>query len=225
MSNLVKAIGVRTVKPFMSWYLRKPRKFRYDSIAVRVVPGVFHPGLFYSSKQLLGFISREDLAGKKVLEVGSGSGLISIYASRKGASVTAVDISLDAVTCTSDNARRNKCEIVILQSDLFGKVPAGVFDFILVNPPYYRKDPASPAEHAWNAGKDLGYFTRFFQQAKSFVHKASRILMVLSDECDLGEIQKIAENAGWYWQLAEEKKNLFGRGYIINITRADSPIA
>lgn len=217
MGNLIKAAGVRTWKPFVSWFLKKPRKFTWKGSTVRVVPGVFHPGFFFSTKQLLNYLETVELDGKQFLEVGSGSGIVSIASAKRGANVTAVDISLQAVTCTSDNARRNKKEIIVLRSDLFENVPQGKFDIIAVNPPYYKKDPVAPEDHAWDAGKDLDYFTRFFQQSKAFVHPQSRIIMVLSDECDLEEIRRIAEKANWKFEFAEEKTNLFGAGYIINI--------
>lgn len=217
MGNLIKAAGVRTWKPFVSWFLRKPRKFSFGGINVRVVPGVFHPGFFFSTKQLISYLDAVPLEGKRLLEVGSGSGIVSIFAAKKGAKVTAVDISHEAVACTSDNALRNRKEIIILRSNLFENVPAGDFDIIAVNPPFYKKDPVSPADHAWNAGKNLDYFIRFFKEAKPFVHPKSKIIMVLSDECDLDGIRRIAESENWQYETVEEQKNIFGTGYIINL--------
>lgn len=225
MGNPIKAIGIRTWKPFVRWYLRKPRKFSFQGATVRVVPGVFHPGFFYSTKQLLLFLEKVQLDQARFLEIGSGSGIVSIFAAKQGASVTAIDISLQAVTCTSDNARRNKKEIITLRSDLFENVPAGKFDIIAINPPYYKKNPVSPEDHAWNAGENLGYFRRFFHDAKNFVHPGSRVIMVLSDECDLDEIRRIAEDENWQYEIAEEKKNIFGTGYIINIIPVNRSIA
>jgi release factor glutamine methyltransferase len=56
MRRLIKRIVGSTWKPFVTWYLRKPRVFRYRDISVTVQPGVFHPGFFFSTKLLLGFL-------------------------------------------------------------------------------------------------------------------------------------------------------------------------
>ena len=50
-----------------------------------VPPTVFHPKVFLTSKYFAGFIGELDLTGKRVAEVGTGSGILSLAAARAGA--------------------------------------------------------------------------------------------------------------------------------------------
>src|SRR5690606_42019958 len=58
------------------------------------------------------------------LEVGCGSGLLSLLAARKGARVTAFDIDERAVTCARENFQQNlpHAAAVVLRSDLFSEI-------------------------------------------------------------------------------------------------------
>lgn len=217
MRRIIKGIVNRTWKPLVKNYLEKPRVFTYKKISVDVPPGVFHPGFFFSTKLMISFLEKIELSGKNVLEMGSGSGLISIYMAKRNASVTACDIAPAAETATRRNAERNQVRITSVQSDLFASVPPQKFDTIVVNPPYYKKNPASAEEMAWYCGENLGYFHRFFQQAKTFMHSGSNILMVLSDECDIEGISEIANEKRLSFIQVFEKKTAWETGFIFNI--------
>ena len=68
---------------------------------------------------MLEAILKENPEGKKVLDMGSGTGILSILASMKGASeVTAIDIDEWAVKGSMENAvRYNIKNITVLQGD------------------------------------------------------------------------------------------------------------
>jgi ribosomal protein L11 methyltransferase len=73
-------------------------------------------------------------AGVRVLDVGCGSGILSIAAARLGAArVVAVDVDPIAVDATTANARRNRLARVIRARE--GSVPTGEgpFDLVLAN--------------------------------------------------------------------------------------------
>ena len=57
-----------------------------------------------------------------VLEVGSGTGIISIHLARRGHQVTAVDLNPKAVQATKFNAKNNKVNIEVLEGNLFSSV-------------------------------------------------------------------------------------------------------
>lgn len=76
-----------------------------------------------------------------VLDIGTGSGCLAVAVAQqhKGARVTAVDVSPDALAVAQRNAAKHQLaeRIRFLQGDLFAPLAADErFDFILSNPPY-----------------------------------------------------------------------------------------
>jgi predicted glycoside hydrolase/deacetylase ChbG (UPF0249 family)/SAM-dependent methyltransferase len=73
--------------------------------------------------------------GQRVLDVGTGTGVIAICLARAGRSVVACDISAAAVRTAEANARRAGVSFECVRSDLLADV-SGRFDLIAFNPPY-----------------------------------------------------------------------------------------
>ena len=226
MQQLVHYITNKTYKPLLVRYLSKTRPYTYKGIRLQVPPDVFHPGFFFSTKLLLRYISGIELAGKKLLELGAGSGLLSIYAAKKGAQVTAVDISQAALSSLRQNALANAVHLDIIHSDLFSSIKEKSFDLILINPPYYKKNPLTEADHAWYCGEHGEYFEKLFQNLNQYymdhAQPDTEIVMVLSEACD---ITLIVEKAGRYEFALESffsKKNIFEWNYLFRVTYKQS---
>ena len=78
---------------------------------------------------------------KKLLDLCTGSGCIAISLAVKGGyeSVTATDLSEEALKVAERNAKTHQKKIIFRQGDLFSALPrteAGTFDIITSNPPY-----------------------------------------------------------------------------------------
>ena len=71
-----------------------------------------------------------------VLEIGTGTGIIAILASKKAQIVTAIDINKYAVECARINAEINIANVDIRLGNLFEPVIDEKFDLILFNTPY-----------------------------------------------------------------------------------------
>ena len=217
MSTAVKYIVGSTWQPWLKKYLSKTRGYRYKDIRLKVPSSVFHPGFFFSTHLLLDQIKDCPLKNKKLLEPGAGSGLISIYAAKKGAIVTATDINPAAIECLKENGRANGVQIDILTSDLFDAISPQVFDIIVINPPYYKKDPETYSDYAWNCGTNGEYFEKLFCQLKNYTHSQTKILMVLCDGCDLEMIKRMAGKNGCRMELVFSKKNMIEKNFIYRI--------
>ena len=89
----------------------------------------------------------ELVCGKRVLDIGSGSGLVGLAAARAGAAdVLAADIDTFACAAIRLNAAANDSAIAVTQEDLIG-APC-VWDLILVGDLFYER-PLAERLLAW----------------------------------------------------------------------------
>ncbi len=202
-------------------YLSKTRIYRYKDISLAVPTEVFHPGFFFSTQLLLQYIIKLPLQKKNFLELGCGSGLISIAAAKKGAKVTATDINRVAVEFLEKNCRRNNVEMEIILSDLFHELPKQPFDIIAINPPYYKKHPVIEKDHAWFCGENGEYFSALFNSLSGYIHTHSEILMVLIEDCDMEMISGFAAGNGFALHPVYSKKNMLEKNFIFKIEKTD----
>lgn len=223
MRKYLKYFSSLFLVPFTRWYLHKERKFTYDDIQIVVKPGVFHPGMFYSTKFLLSYLESQTLSGKSLIEVGCGSGLISIWAAKQKAHVTAIDISKLAIENSSVNAQKNAVYLNIHESDLFKSVERQIFDWIVINPPYYAKEPKTESDFAWYCGTNFEYFESLFRQLPEYSNQHTKTVMVLTKGCDLDSIFSIGKKNGFDFELIQEKEVLFDeKDYLFLVKKSNS---
>jgi len=208
------------LKKLANVYTRKEREFSYDNITVKVLPGVFHPGLFFSTKMLLKFVDTLNLESKAFLELGAGTGIISILAAKKGAAVYASDISSKAVENIKINTAKNNVRINIFTSDLFKNIPDMQFDYIIINPPYYNRDPNEEEEYAWFCGSNFEYFKSLFNSISNYIDKDSKIFMILSEVCDIQKIKSLGRENEFAWNLKMKKQFWGEKNYIFEINKS-----
>jgi len=114
----------------------------------------------------------------RVLDMGTGSGILALAALEKGCDVLAVDINPKSV------AHVKSLGVDAVVSDLFSNVE-GKFDVIVFNPPYL---PAIGCEDAdvklVVCGGDVGneIINRFLLSAKKYLAKGGRILLLFSSD-------------------------------------------
>ena len=144
----------RVYHPYALRQLAKPVT-RLRGRTLLTDPEVFHPVCFLSTPVFLDYLSTVAVAGKRLLDMGTGSGTIGIFAASRGARVTACDINPRAVALAGKNARRNGVEMEVLASDLFSALDGRSFDLICFNLPFYAGEPRSPFEHALYGGPNF----------------------------------------------------------------------
>lgn len=216
--KITKYILNHTWKPWLQWYHRKPRPYEYMGIEMIIHPQVFHPGYFYSTQYLVDLLLPEKLNGKTFLEPGCGSGFISIFAAKKGAKVTALDINPHAVAFLKQNALKNNVRINVLESDMFEKLPRQVFDYIIINPPYFEGNPESWEEFAWYFGDNYDYYKKLFASLNAYMDRDSKVWMVLSEECPIEIIMLIAKHKGFKMEELSSRKFAIEKNFIFKIS-------
>ena len=106
-----------------------------DDVIVRMDPGMaFGTGTHETTALCAEFIEKYLKIGVRALDVGTGSGILAILASKLGAKeVDALDIDENAVKVAADNCRQNNVDnVTCRQSDLI-RSASGKYDFISAN--------------------------------------------------------------------------------------------
>jgi SAM-dependent methyltransferase len=87
------------------------------------------------------------VAGKRAVDVGTGTGVLAFVLARRGASVVATDVEPRAVACARENAARLglAASVDVRLADLFPGEPA---DLVVSNPPWLPADAHGPLDRA-----------------------------------------------------------------------------
>lgn len=184
-----------------------------------VRPTVFNPKDFLSSEIFVKYIQTLDLEDKTILDMGSGSGIVSIFAASRGAKCLAADINPVAIRCIRENAALNHFESQIdaVESDLYISIkPAEKkFDIIFFNPPYYRGNPHNNFERAFKAGPNLEVIDRFLADSKEHLLPSGEICLLVSSDMDMDDLYRRIEQAGYAHKILHCNKHTLETFYII----------
>lgn len=147
------------------------------NLTLLVLPTVYQP----REDSFLMIKALDIRKGEKILEIGTGSGIIAIHCAKAKANVTATDISTNAVTSAKFNAAMNKVKVKVLKSDLFSNV-SGKFDKIIFNPPYLPSDKKDKFyDISYSGGKTgVEVTNKFLRKAKKYLNKGGEIYFILS---------------------------------------------
>jgi release factor glutamine methyltransferase len=164
--------------------------------AMATEPEVFHPIYFLSSKILAEAIGTIPLAGKRFLDMGTGSGPVALVAAAAGAEVTAADINPRAVELAARNLRRNGLAGEVVESNLFAALAGKTFDVIAFNLPFYPKEPRTPFEFAFYAGKNFETVHAFAAGCVQCLAPDGTVVVVFSEDSDHARVLSIFAGAG-----------------------------
>ena len=164
--------------------------------------------------------------GDSVLDLCTGSGAIAVAiaceaAKDKSISVTATDISDDALDVARENARLNKANVNFVKSDLFSSV-RGRYNLITANPPYIKSDEIDTLQRevrefepriALDGGEDgLDFYRRIAERLhRHLVHGG--MLIVECGEDQAKEVLKIFNRCDY----AMVVKDMYGKERFVKI--------
>jgi release factor glutamine methyltransferase len=194
------------------------RTVQAGGFRLTVRPTVFHPRFFVSSERFAAFIDGLDLRGKRVVDVGTGTGILALAAARAGAdSVVAADINPNASLNAEENARANGFggRVAGLCSNLLAALaPRPLFDVILSSPPKHAGEPRDLTDRGWHAGPAFRDVAALFDQARERLKPGGRLYVMVSSDSDLDLLGKLIDKAGFRAKLAHEY-SIFIESFII----------
>ncbi|MFD7709204.1 HemK2/MTQ2 family protein methyltransferase [Streptomyces sp. NPDC059785] len=178
------------------------------------LPGVYAPQ--DDTSLLVTALYEEPIApGAHVLDVGTGTGAVALAAARRGARVTAVDVSWRAVCSARLNARLAGLPVRILHGNLFAPVADRTFDLILANPPYVPAPdahlPSRGPARAWDAGHDGRLvLDRICHEAPRLLNPGGVLLVVHSALSGCAPTLERLRGAGLRAAVGERRRVAFG---------------
>jgi release factor glutamine methyltransferase len=175
------------------------RTIRYLGKDFHVYPNTFWP--FHDSQPLVRNFRIKP--GDSVLDVGTGSGVIAVFACYHGAGrVLALDVNPAAIRSAKRNARDHGFGEVmeVRRSNLFEQVGDEQFDVITANLPFRNKFAHDVvARSQWDT--DFRTNTQFFDQVRRHLKPGGRIYFAHSNFGDPEAVRRLAKAAGFSIRL------------------------
>ena len=199
------------------------KKLTYKGCLFHIFPEVYEP----SDDTFLMAECLEVKEGARVLDLGTGCGILGILAAERAEEALSIDISPHAVRCAKANAKTNgvggKMDLVL--GDLFQPLkPDEKFDLILFNPPYLptpeREGRRGWLEKAWSGGPSgRRVIDRFLFEAPRHLTQEGVILLTQSDLSNIKRTLAILERKGLKTEILDELKFPFETIFLLRATR------
>jgi len=188
------------------------RSIRYNDLRLLISRNVYEPAedTFLAADNLI--VTKND----RVLDMGTGCGILAVLAAKRAKQVVAVDINPYAVRCARKNAEANKLadKIDTRRGDLFQPIRKNEkFSLIMFNAPYLpsiRREARSWQSRAW-AGGPTGreLIDRFIDEAPCYLERKGRILLVQSSLANVDDTLRMFQALGFESRVVADKKVAF----------------
>jgi release factor glutamine methyltransferase len=164
------------------------------------------------------FLLAENLiinAGEKVLEIGTGSGIIAMYASKMTDNIVATDINFNAVELAEKNFLSNGIEnIQVILGNLFEPVKNQKFDVILFNAPYLPTERSEVLDDNLNYAFDGGLngrkvIDKFLNQLKNHLNHGGKVQLIQSSLSNIEETISKLKDLGFKTEITATEKFFF----------------
>lgn len=160
--------------------------------------------------------------GQSVLEIGTGSGIVAMYASRLTDRITVTDINFDACELARRNFEDNGIEgIEILFGNLFEPVGNRKFDVILFNTPYLPTEDDDVIDDTINYAFDGGVNGRkvidlFLNEVRNHLNDSGIVQLIQSSLSGNQETLQKLDELGFIAEIKASEHFFFEDITLIN---------
>ncbi len=168
---------------------------------------------------------------KKILEIGTGSGLVSLCCVQAGAAeVIATDVNQNAVECARLNAERmgfdSKLDVRLVDTKnakAFAVIRADErFDLIISNPPWEEGKPTSIDQYAlYDPNFEL--LKSLLTEARSYLTPNGELYLAYGCKTAIRLLEKLSDELGYRFEVLDDRKlddltEVFLPGMLLKLT-------
>ena len=161
----------------------------------------------------------KNLENKKILDMGSGSGIQTqtlIDAGAKPENITLTDINTKSIKYLKKQFPKSK----IIKSNLFGKInKKQKFYLIIFNPPYLPEDKYDNKKDTTGGKNGDEIILRFLKQSKSYLTPKNRIYLLLSSLTPTNQINLLIKKLKYKTKLIKSKKLFFEELFVLELSQ------
>ncbi|MEF8832509.1 MAG: HemK2/MTQ2 family protein methyltransferase [Candidatus Thermoplasmatota archaeon] len=179
-----------------------------------------YEGVYAPSDDTYLLLSIIDVEGnEKVLEIGCGSGIVSLHCSARGCEVLSVDRDENALKNTKSNAEKNDLNVSVRKSNLFSNITEGDWDIIIFNPPYLPKDKFLSEDDRWDGGeRGDEIVVKFLERAKDYLKRDGKVFTCYSSLSPTERIEEVIEER-YEIDKIEQKDFFFETLYCVRLNK------
>jgi len=190
-----------------------------------IYPAIVNEGVYPPSEDTYALLdSIQTFKDDVMLDMGCGSGYISLNCANRIDTLFAVDVQYCAVSNTRENLSKHGMlsKSHVLQSDLFGAISSSYkFTLIAFNPPYLPGDEfhttMDPALIGGNTGVEVS--ERFIIQCVEHLHESGRVYLVTSSLSDIQYLERVMKSNGLQPSIVSEEPLFFEKLVVLKGTR------
>lgn len=180
---------------------KEPYESNFLGYEITILPRVFLPST--ASELIAEFIKIK--GGNKIIDMGTGTGVLALIAGLQGGVGYATDFNPDAVR----NARLNLDKwgiagVKTIESDLFSNIPKDSYDLITFNRPFwddYNNLRMKQTVEFGFSDPSGNLLPNFLEQSKNFIQSTGRIILSAAEWENLPQVEDIFNQFGFKYKI------------------------
>jgi len=178
------------------------------------------PGLIDRMKITLKLINPSP--GKRILDVGCGSGKLAIECAKRGAKVCGIDISKNMIRIAKEQCRRNNVKVELMVRDALKELPKN-FDFsIALGVIEYLEQPEVLLHNMLASVKSKGKIIFSVPSLFAFQTPIRKVYLYFRKvKCYFYTKKKIIKLANQFREVKNVEIYSYGPGFIVQLTKSN----
>lgn len=171
-TDMAHTDSVLTARPSSDQEIRQGERFEFGRNWARFLSVVTDQHISAAEGSLRAMLQVQDLAGKRFLDIGSGSGLFSLAAKRLGATVHSFDFDAQSVACARELKRR------FFRGDTAWSIEQGS----VLDPNYVRSLGEFDVVYSWGVLHHTGAMWTALEHAAIPVREGGKLVVAIYND-------------------------------------------